>query len=48
MQVIEKLYKGYSPLYPLNCFCDSKKALFIDIETTGLKKETTSLYLIGC
>ena len=35
-------------MYPLDGFCDTKKALFIDIETTGLKKETTSLYLIGC
>ena len=48
MQTINKLYKGYSPLYPLEGFCASDKALFIDIETTGLKKETTSLYLIGC
>ena len=48
MQIIKKLYEGYVPLYPLDGFCDTKKALFIDIETTGLKKETTSLYLIGC
>ncbi|MCR5674026.1 MAG: ribonuclease H-like domain-containing protein [Lachnospiraceae bacterium] len=48
MQIIKKLYEGYVPLYPLDGFCDTKKALFIDIETTGLKKESTSLYLIGC
>ena len=48
MQTVEKLYKDYKPLYPIERFCDPSKALFIDIETTGLKKETTSLYLIGC
>ncbi len=48
MQVIDKLYEGYEPLYPLSKICDEEKALFIDIETTGLKKETTDLYLIGC
>ncbi|MCR5474021.1 MAG: ribonuclease H-like domain-containing protein [Lachnospiraceae bacterium] len=48
MQVIDRLYKGYRPLYPIEEFCPVGKALFIDIETTGLKKETTSLYLIGC
>ena len=48
MQVFEKLYEGMGPLYPIEQFCDRNSALFIDIETTGLKKETTSLYLIGC
>ena len=48
MQIIDKLYKGYVPLYPIERFCPAGKALFVDIETTGLKKETTSLYLIGC
>ena len=48
MQIIRKTYKGYKPLYPIDRFCDVDKALFVDIETTGLKKETTSLYLIGC
>ena len=48
MQIIDKLYKGYVPLYPIEKFCPVEKALFVDIETTGLKKETTSLYLIGC
>lgn len=48
MRIIEKSYKGYKPLYPLERICDPAGALFIDIETTGLKKETTSLYLIGC
>ncbi len=48
MQIFEKTYPGYKPLYPFDSFCETEKALFIDIETTGLKKETTSLYLIGC
>lgn len=48
MQVIDKLYNDIKPLYPTDEFCDSQKALFIDIETTGLSRETTSLYLIGC
>ena len=48
MQIIEKLYKDTKPLYPIERFCPPEKALFIDIETTGLRKETTSLYLIGC
>ncbi len=48
MQIIDKFYENVYPLYPMDRFCDISKALFIDIETTGLKKETTSLYLIGC
>ncbi len=48
MQIIDKMYGGYKPLYPIESFCPVENALFIDIETTGLKKETTSLYLIGC
>ena len=48
MQITERLYKGHKPLYPIERFCPVDRALFVDIETTGLKKETTSLYLIGC
>lgn len=48
MQIIEQKYENYTPLYPIEEFCDKEKALFIDIETTGLSKEKTSLYLIGC
>ncbi len=48
MQIIDKLYKDAKPLYPVERFCPTDRLLFIDIETTGLKKETTSLYLIGC
>ncbi len=48
MQIIEKTYPGVTPLYQLDRICDPASALFIDIETTGLVRETTSLYLIGC
>lgn len=48
MKTIDRLYKDHKPLYPIENICDSSKALFVDIETTGLKKETTSLYMIGC
>ncbi len=48
MKTIDKLYRGYEPLYPIERFCSAGDALFVDIETTGLKKETTNLYLIGC
>jgi len=48
MQIINDIYKNQTPLYPIDEFCPQDKALFIDIETTGLSKENTSLYLIGC
>lgn len=48
MQILEDIFTNNPPLYDIEEFCPKDKALFIDIETTGLKKETTSLYLIGC
>ncbi len=48
MKIFEKLYENCTPLYPMEGFCEPGKALYLDIETTGLKKETTSLYMIGC
>lgn len=48
MKIIDKLYKEHKPLYHLDSICDIDHSLFVDIETTGLKRETTSLYLIGC
>lgn len=48
MQILEDIITNNPPLYDITEFCPISKALFIDIETTGLKKETTSLYLIGC
>lgn len=48
MQVIEDTFENESPLYNITDFCDTDKCLYIDIETTGLSKEKTTLYLIGC
>lgn len=48
MQIIKEIYKDQLPLYPIEEFCPKENALYIDIETTGLSKEKTSLYLIGC
>jgi len=48
MQIIKESKQNTPPLYPIEEFCPIEKALYIDIETTGLSKETTSLYLIGC
>ena len=36
------------PEYDLRSICPREEMLLFDIETTGLKKETTKLYLIGC
>lgn len=48
MITIDNIYKNQGPLYPLEEYADPSKILYIDIETTGLAKESTSLYLIGC
>lgn len=48
MKTIEKIYKEYNPPKELAEICEIESALFFDIETTGLNKATTSLYLIGC
>lgn len=48
MQIFENTYPDYKPLYSTDSFCSKDKILFIDIETTGLSKEKTTLYLIGC
>ncbi|MBR2274538.1 MAG: ribonuclease H-like domain-containing protein, partial [Lachnospiraceae bacterium] len=34
--------------YGIDRLGDRERLLFIDIETTGLSRETTYLYLIGC
>lgn len=47
MQILDNIFEDTAPLYPIEEFCPREKALFIDIETTGLSKEHTSLYLIG-
>ena len=36
------------PEYNLRSICSLEEMLLFDIETTGLKKETTQLYLVGC
>ncbi len=47
MKVItEKL--GFTPALLPDWVCRPEEMLFFDIETTGLRKETTQLYLIGC
>ena len=47
MKIIENVYNDISPAYPVEKYAPRDKILFIDIETTGLSKEHTSLYLIG-
>ncbi|MCF0229876.1 MAG: ribonuclease H-like domain-containing protein [Parasporobacterium sp.] len=39
---------GILPEYDLRSICPVEKMLLFDIESTGLKKETTQLYLVGC
>lgn len=40
---------NHGPGYPVTeGIPDPKEALFFDIETTGLRKDSTQLYLIGC
>lgn len=48
MQVIKNHYDDIKPLYPIVQFAPLENILFIDIETTGLSREHTDLYLIGC
>lgn len=36
------------PAFPVERFGPAEEILFFDIETTGLRKETTQVYLIGC
>lgn len=39
---------GFKPEYDMRSICPLEEMLLFDIETTGLKKETTQVYLIGC
>lgn len=48
MQIINQTYENISPGYPLEEFAPPCRILFIDIETTGLSREHSNLYLIGC
>ncbi len=38
----------FSPEYDLEQLAPKEEILFFDIETTGLRKESTQVYLIGC
>lgn len=48
MRIINEVYNNFTAMPQLSEYADANSALFFDIETTGLKKETTSLYLVGC
>lgn len=48
MKCIDQNIAPLEPKYPLEKICNSDKALFIDIETTGLHSNSSNLYLIGC
>ena len=48
MQIFTHSYKDIHPGYPIEQFAPLDSILFIDIETTGLSREHTNLYLIGC
>ena len=47
MKIITKEL-DFLPSTDLSRICPPEEMLFFDIETTGLRKETTQLYLIGC
>lgn len=47
MQIFTETFKNYTPDSALKAYCPIDKCLYFDIETTGLSKEKTSLYLIG-
>ncbi|MCR4923973.1 MAG: ribonuclease H-like domain-containing protein [Lachnospiraceae bacterium] len=47
MKEIRKTYPSENTEYELTGFCPRDKVLFVDIETTGLSKERSNLYLIG-
>ena len=39
---------SFDPTYRIGTIAPEEEVLFFDIETTGLRKETTQVYLIGC
>lgn len=47
MKTVNYLFKQLKTEYNLSIITDPQKALFIDIETTGLSPKTASIYLIG-
>ena len=48
MQIFTDFFNDIHPGYPIDKMAPLDKILFIDIETTGLSRELTDLYLIGC
>ncbi len=48
MRKIEASFKDIHPGYPIERIAATDRILFIDIETTGISRDNTSLYLIGC
>ena len=48
MQCFTNHYPDIHPGYPIGELAPLERILFIDIETTGLSREHTDLYLIGC
>ena len=48
MKVFTEEYNSIHPGYPINELASPDKILFIDIETTGLSRARSNLYLIGC
>lgn len=47
MQILTKTHENHIPDSSVREYADPARILFFDIETTGLSKESTSLYLIG-
>lgn len=47
MKTIDYLFKHLKTEYDLTLITDPHKALFVDIETTGLSPKTASIYIIG-
>ncbi len=48
MRIIDKTLQGLAPAYELQKIAPLSEFLFLDIETTGLRPEESSIYLIGC
>ena len=48
MQILTDFFNDIQQGYPIEKIAPIDKILFIDIETTGLSRELTDLYLIGC
>ncbi len=47
MKIITEI-ADLAPAYPMDVYAPEEEILFFDIETTGLRKESSQVYLIGC